>query len=311
MPRYWIVICPEPEVRGGLWSRWVHEKCVAVGWPPSEYSFDGPTESQGWAWVRDRLAEMSPGDRVIPFLLRWRIGPVGTIRALRVRDDEWAPTVGEGVYSANPEAPELGRRIDVEWDVEAMPPPGKVAAVPIEKRGKKPLARHTVEELSEGQFLELVQVLGNQQTWVDLGEPRALPPALPRSPEDRGLSLLERDLQKFLARNLNLVELGLRASPEYQLEELITDVGRLDLFCQDKDARFVVIELKAGTAGDDVIGQIGGYMSWVKDNVAGGDTVRGIIICGDATPRTRAAAKMIQNLRVKRYRINFEFEDVV
>jgi hypothetical protein len=255
---------------------------------------------------------MSPGDKVVPFLLKWRVGPVGRIRTLRVRDEEWAPTVREGEYSLNPDEPELGRRIEVEWESEGMPPLGKVAALPSEKRGKKPLARHTVEELPQAQFLDLVGVLRNPQAWVDLwAEQQPLGPMPPRSTEDRSLSLVERDLQKLLARNLNLVEPGLGPSPEYQLEEFITDVGRLDLFCVDRDGTFVVVELKAGLAGADAIGQISGYMSWVRENLSGGESVRGILVCGDATARVRAAAKMIATLKIKRYRMSFDFEDLV
>lgn len=285
---------------------------MAVGWPPNGYSLEGPTESQAWSWTRGRLAEMNPGDKVVPFLLKWRVAPVGTIRALRIRDEEWAPTVSEGEYSMNPDEPELGRRIEVEWESEGMPPFGKVAALPAEKRGRKPLARHTVEELAEAQFLDIVSVLRNPQAWVDLWEARPpLEPIPPRTTEDRSLSLMERDLQKFLARNLNLVEPGLGPSPEYQLEELITDVGRLDLFCVDREGKFVVVELKAGVAGDDAIGQISGYMSWVRENLSGGETVRGILVCGDATARARAAAKMIATLKIKKYRMSFDFEDLI
>ncbi|MFQ5792616.1 MAG: endonuclease NucS domain-containing protein [Acidobacteriota bacterium] len=313
MMHYWVVICPEPHVRGGLWSRWFEAGCVAVGWPPPEYAFEGPTDSQAWAWTRSRLAEMKPGDKVVPFLLKWRIAPVGTVRALRVTDDEWAPTVGPGEYSANPSEPELGRRIEVDWESDGVPPPGKVAVVPPEKRGKKPLARHTVEDVGEEQFRDLIQILRDERVWVELrGSQEVVAEQLaPRASEEQGLSILERDLQKFLARNLNLVEPGLKPSPEYQLEELITDVGRLDLFCVDKEARYVVVELKAGTAGDDVIGQIGGYMSWVRDSIPNGETVRGIIICREAAPRARIAAKMIPDLKIKRYRMEFGFEDMV
>ena len=71
-----------------------------------------------------------------------------------------------------------------------------------------------------------------------------------------------------------------------------------------------MIELKAGAAGDDVIGQIGGYMSWVKDNVTGEKTVRGIIVCRDVGPRVRAAARIIPNLRIKTYELSFRLQDV-
>jgi RecB family endonuclease NucS len=123
--------------------------------------------------------------------------------------------------------------------------------------------------------------------------------------------LLERDLQKFLARNLDLIESGLRPSADYQLEEFVTDVGRLDLFCLDGAGRYVVVELKAGLAGDDVVGQIMGYMAWARENIAGEQAVRGIIVCRDAGPRVKAACKMVPGLELKKFTMSFHLEVLV
>lgn len=315
-PRFWIVICPEPHVKGGLWKTWFADKCVAIGWGPPEWLLEGPTESDGWSFARARLKEMGPGDKVIPFLLKWRIGPVGTITALHVSDEEWKPTVAAGDYALDVNRPALGRRVQVEWDTNGMPASGKVATVPTDLRPKSPLARHTVEELSKEQFDQLVRVLGDPQNWTDLARSIPLSEVVPQpfpgsaEPSDQSLSLLERDLQKFLARNLHLIEPGLKATPDYQLEEYLTDVGRLDLFCLDGNGQYVVVELKAGLAGDDVIGQIAGYMAWVRGNVLGGAAARGIIVCRNATERTKVACRLIPGLRIKKYDITFTFEDL-
>jgi len=253
---------------------------------------------------------MQRGDKLIPFLLKNRLGPVGTIRNLRVRDADWAPTVPLGDYSANPDEPELGRRIDVSWDSDAGPTDGRVALIPPEKRTKKAVALHTVEEVSAARFGELVEILRDQRTWITLRVPPSDPPILPCPPEE-ALSVLERDLQRFLARNLDRIEPGLKPTSEYQLEEQIADpVGRLDLFCQDRSGAYVVVELKTGTASNDVIGQIAGYMSWVKDNVAKSAPVRGIIICRDAVPSVRAASKLIPGLTIKKYSMTFTVEEL-
>jgi hypothetical protein len=37
----------------------------------------------------NRLKEIQIGDKVIPFTQKWSIGPVGTIRDIKVSDDEW------------------------------------------------------------------------------------------------------------------------------------------------------------------------------------------------------------------------------
>src|SRR5271157_3730211 len=145
--RYWIVICPEPSVRGGVWNRWYRECCVAVGWYPPTWSFEGEGETTGgWPYVRNRLREIRVGDKVIPFLLKWRIGPVGIVREVKVADADWNPTVQKGDYGGSEEY-ELGRRILVTWEQAGMPPDGMVATVPAAQRpggGRQPLARHTI-----------------------------------------------------------------------------------------------------------------------------------------------------------------------
>jgi len=95
---------------------------------------------------------------------------------------------------------------------------------PASERSRGPLARHAVEELSPQEYQRLLSTLASENCWVDIGPVGAtgdapLPIATEASPGDQSLSLLARDLQKVLARNLSLIEPGLRASPDYQLEE--------------------------------------------------------------------------------------------
>ncbi len=124
-------------------------------------------------------------------------------------------------------------------------------------------------------------------------------------------NFLERDLQGFLSRNLHFIEPGLRQHPELELEQHQTGVGYIDLLCQDSQDRLVVVELKAGAARDSAIGQITGYMSWVQDNLAKGSKVRGIIVCMNPTDRILAAAKLIPELSIKRFKLSFSIESAV
>jgi hypothetical protein len=255
---------------------------------------------------------MQPGDKVIPFLLQWRIGPVGTITEVRGSDDQWSPTVGPGEYvdADSLTDTELGRRIQVRWDVEGMPPPGHVATVPAGERLGGPLARRAVEELSLQKYQRLLSTLASENCWVDIGSVGAagdapLPVAAEASPGDQSLSLLERELRRVLARNLSLIEPGLTASPDYQLEEYQTDVGRIDLFCRDAHGKWVVVELKAGSAGDDAVGQVAGYVAWVRDNVPGAEEARGVLVCRNASDRVKAAINMVPGLTLKRYEMSF------
>lgn len=85
--------------------------------------------------------------------------------------------------------------------------------------------------------------------------------------------------------------------------------GRIDITAQDRDNNIVVIELKAGKARGDVIGQILGYMGDIITKEL--DTpVRGIIVASDFDQRVKSASRVISNLSLKEYKIKFNFTDL-
>ena len=119
---------------------------------------------------------------------------------------------------------------------------------------------------------------------------------------------MERDLQTFLLSDLNQIEKGLRlfeGGKEFQI-----DVGRIDILAQAKNNDFVVIELKAGKAKDDALGQILGYMGFINEKIAKGKKVRGYIIANDFEERLKYAVKNIPNVKLKAYKVNFSFVDI-
>jgi hypothetical protein len=122
---------------------------------------------------------------------------------------------------------------------------------------------------------------------------------------------LERDLEEYISRNLEQIEDGLKlySNGEISGRQYSTDVGRIDLLALDKSGSYVVIELKAGKAIDHVLGQILGYMSHIRKNLANGKEVRGIIVADDFDERLKYAAEEIPKLKLKRYLVKFEFED--
>ena len=105
-----------------------------------------------------------------------------------------------------------------------------------------------------------------------------------------------------------------RAAPE-QLEPglEITDGGAersvasgfIDITAKAPDGTVVVIELKAGTARREAIGQVLSYMGDVNDEEPG--KVRGILVAGDFDDKARAAARVVPTLLLRRYRVTFEF----
>lgn len=128
--------------------------------------------------------------------------------------------------------------------------------------------------------------------------------------EDLGARIsLEKDLENFLLTHLEKLEPGMKLVEN----QLLTDVGKLDILGTDKNSDFMVVELKAGKVGSEVLAQILPYMGWVKTSGEVnplGKEVRGIIVAHDFDEKVRVAVSSLPNIRLTKYRLNFEFEDI-
>jgi RecB family endonuclease NucS len=130
-------------------------------------------------------------------------------------------------------------------------------------------------------------------------------------PASTALSL-ERDLELSLLSNLEQLESGLKLYVNDGVKGQqfnAGDVARIDILAVGPQNELVVIELKAGTADDKVMGQILRYMGWIKGNLAAGMTVRGIVVANDFTVALKYAAIAVPTVSLKRYEIKFEFTD--
>lgn len=119
---------------------------------------------------------------------------------------------------------------------------------------------------------------------------------------------MERDLQTFLLDDLNQIEPGLTLYEKGR--EFTIDIGRIDILALDKNNDFVVIELKAGTAQDKALGQLLGYMGYVAEKLSNGKNVRGYLIANDFDDRVKYAIKIVKNVILKTYSVNFFFVDI-
>ncbi len=117
---------------------------------------------------------------------------------------------------------------------------------------------------------------------------------------------LELDLQRALRSNIEQLEPGLIIVDGGK--EKSVPSGRIDIAAKDRDGANVVIELKAGKADRDAIGQVLSYMGDSATNENG--PVRGILVAGDFSVRAISAARAVPNLELKKYSFRFSFEPV-
>jgi transposase-like protein len=117
---------------------------------------------------------------------------------------------------------------------------------------------------------------------------------------------LERDLQEALRRNIAQLEPGLTIL-DGDRERRVKSGGWIDILAKDRSGGTVVIELKAGRADRDAVGQILAYIGDLMDEVT---SVRGILVAAEFSPRALAAAKASPTIRLVRYGIQFSFNRI-
>lgn len=119
--------------------------------------------------------------------------------------------------------------------------------------------------------------------------------------------LLERDLQLYLAKNLERIEPGLKLYDEDGVRGIEFEAGggrRIDILATDKSGAFVVLELKVSRGYDRVVGQLLRYVNWVRHNLADGKPVRGIIVCRTMSEDLRLACSSIPNVELFEYQLS-------
>lgn len=116
---------------------------------------------------------------------------------------------------------------------------------------------------------------------------------------------LELDLQQAIRLNIEQLEQGLKVADDGKEQTVAS--GRIDIIAEDLTGATVVVELKAGTADREAVGQI---LSYMGDLSRTKKTVRGILVAGDFHSRALSAARAVPSLQLRRYAFKFSFEDV-
>lgn len=150
---------------------------------------------------------------------------------------------------------------------------------------------------------------GDAVNQIEQGEEQDVEPDASEVEADPGSSefLLERDLQRYLAENLSIIEHGLRLyvdKDDVRGIEYDADGRRIDILAVDRDNGLCVIELKVSKGYDRVIGQTLRYVNWVRRELAEpGQRVRGLIICRKMSDDLRLAAAGIPGIELYEYEL--------
>jgi endonuclease len=117
----------------------------------------------------------------------------------------------------------------------------------------------------------------------------------------------EHDLRDYLARNLHLIEPGLRLYDEEGVHGIEFPVGGrpVDILAVDSRGDYVVVELKVSRGYDRTVGQLLRYIGWIEAHHAdAGQSVRGVIVAKEVTEDLRLACRRIAGVKLFEYELS-------
>jgi len=128
---------------------------------------------------------------------------------------------------------------------------------------------------------------------------------------------LEKYLQEFIVENFEQIFGGrfkvYKDENGNEGNQYLTDVGYIDILAQKDDGDFVVIELKKGKSGDEVVGQTLRYIAWVRQHLGRDDKparVTGMIITQKPDKRLEYAIREVADkMQLKHYQVTFKLTD--
>lgn len=135
----------------------------------------------------------------------------------------------------------------------------------------------------------------------------------PEEPDEPTTFAYERDLQNFLAKNLTLIEPGLRLYEEDEVTGVEFPAGGrfIDILACDEGGNYVVVELKVSRGYDRVVGQLLRYMAWIETRQAEpGQKVRGIIIAREISEDLALACSCLDDVQLFEYSLSVSLTPV-
>jgi hypothetical protein len=167
------------------------------------------------------------------------------------------------------------------------------------------------EYLKSERAQRFLDIIGHSENWKAYGPENQLPgedpPEPPTEPEIGKLAIQETLVRSILARNLQRIEPGLKQHPDFRLEEVTFELGRLDLLCVDAKDRLTIIELQLGFLDDGHIGKVCRYFGWFAEKY-GGD-VRAMLLFENAPAELLDAYKRaVPWLELKKFALSADIK---
>lgn len=129
--------------------------------------------------------------------------------------------------------------------------------------------------------------------------------------------IAERDLQEFLARDLNrlIPALGLTlelfATENKSGKEFRIEKGSIDILAVSDSGTFYVLELKSETVDIDVLKNVTKYRMWVEENLTNGKSAEVVLVAPEFTKELKyQVRKHTPPIWLIRWTLNFDFENV-
>lgn len=293
-----------------IWQNCRRNGRAALGW--KQWSESEISNLSSYQKAMRYLRAMKKGDRIIAFLKDRRLGGLGTV------NKPFDEMIFDPQLRPGTKDPDFGRVVHVAWEDKDLPPANQASRMqPDEFHGFAWVA--AVNPLKDDAYDRLSGILRDRKRWepiAELAEEREAEDQVQEEVvEEEWLSpLRETALRKILARNLSMLEPGLKPFDKDEGAEEISvgAAGRIDLLCKDRDGNLVVVELKRDTSSDRVIGQLLRYMGYVKENkLPKGKSVRGMIVAHEADEHLRLALQAIPNVEMKLYDVSISIRNGV
>jgi hypothetical protein len=133
------------------------------------------------------------------------------------------------------------------------------------------------------------------------------------APEGSAEFAYESDLRNYLAKNLSIIEPGLKLYQDEGITGIEFPVGGrfIDILAVDAKGALVVIELKVSRGYDRVVGQLMRYMAWIRKNQAEpGQQVRGVIVAREISEDLLLACSLLAGVQLFEYELSLKLKAV-